>query len=322
VGKLHFRDATLDDAAFYADVHSAVRPTRPTDPVVERYWWQQPDDTYIARRWVVQRDGRDIGVATFDHPAWARLREPHGGIGGELLPAERDRPTLDAVLAEIERRLIADGAKRIAVRAYEDDELRIATIEGRGFHTDRLHRRWMLDLQQNRERIATMADESRARMRSDGIRMLTLDQDADPEKYRRVWRLNEEAVQDVPTTLPNVDESFEDTMRWLRAPDMHDERLWIAREGDDIVGVSVLAYPPVRGVVGTAWTATARKVRGRGIARALKCETLMQAVAFGVDRVQTGNDGANDPILHINESMGYRPWVASINFLKTETPAG
>jgi hypothetical protein len=49
---------------------------------------------------------------------------------------------------------------------------------------------------------------------------------------------------------------------------------------------------------------------------------LIQAVAFGVDRVQTGNDGANDPILHINESMGYRPWVASINFLKAESPAG
>jgi hypothetical protein len=29
----------------------------------------------------------------------------------------------------------------------------------------------------------------------------------------------------------------------------------------------------VRGIVGTAWTATDRRVRGRGIARALKCET-------------------------------------------------
>ena len=322
MGELEFRPTTLDDAAFFADVYSAVRPTRATDPVVERYWWEQPDDTYIARRWVVQRAGRDIGVATFEHPAWARPREPHGNIGGELWPAERDGPTLDALLAEIERRLIADGAKRIAVRAYEDDDLRIATIEDRGFHADRMHRRWILDLAQNRERIETMSDASRTRMRTEGIRVLTLDQDSDPEKYRKVWRLNEEAVQDVPTTLPNVDESFEDTMRWFRAPDMHDDRFWIAREGDNIVGVSVLAFPPVRGMVGTAWTATARRVRGRGIARALKCETLMQALAFGVDRVQTGNDGANDPILHINESMGYRPWVASINFLKDVAPAG
>ena len=317
---LGFRDATLDDATFYADVFTALRPTRPTDPVVERYWWEQPDDTYVSRRWVVQQGGRDIGVATFDHPAWARLRVPHGDIGGDLLPDRRDRSTLDALLAEMERRLIAEGAKRVAVRANEDDELRIATILGRGFHEDRRHRRWLLDLGRNGTRIADMAGESRARMRAEGVSVLTLDRDADPDKYRKMWRMNEEAVQDVPTTLPNVDESFEDTLRWLRAPDMHEDRIWVAREGDEIVGVSVLGYPPVRGVVGTAWTATARRSRGRGIARALKCETLMQAITRGVDRVQTGNDGANDPILHINASMGYRPWVGAINFLK-DVPA-
>ena len=320
--ELRFREATLDDAAFYADVATAVRPTRPTDPVVERYWWEQPDDTYVSRRWVVQREGRDIGVATLDHPAWGKLQVPHGDIGGEVLPAYRDGPTLAALLAEMERRLAAAGAKRIAVRANEDDELRIATIMGRGFREDRRHRRWLLDLVENRERISRMTDDSRARMRAEGIRTLTLDEDSDPDKYRKVWRTNEEAVQDVPTTLPNVEESFEDAMRWFRAPDMHDDRFWIAREGDEIVGDSVLAYPPVRGVVGTAWTATARRVRGRGIARALKCETLMQAIALGVDRVQTGNDGANDPILHINASMGYRQWVTGINFLKDVGPAG
>ena len=95
-------------------------------------------------------------------------------------------------------------------------------------------------------------------------------------------------------------------MRWLRSPSMREDRFWIAREGEEIVGASVLGYPPVRGIVGTEWTATARSVRGRGIARALKCETLMQAIALGVDRVRTGNDGANDPILHINATMGYR----------------
>ena len=77
-------------------------------------------------------------------------------------------------------------------------------------------------------------------------------------------------------------------MRWLRSPSMREDRFWIARIGDEIVGASVLGYPPVRGIVGTEWTATARSVRGRGIARALKCETLMQAIALGVDRVRTG----------------------------------
>jgi GNAT superfamily N-acetyltransferase len=316
VGDLQFREATLDDATFSADVQTAVFPTRPTDPVIERYWWEQPDDTFVSRRWIVQRDGHDIGVAAFDHPAWARLQVPHGDLYRDLLPDQRDPASLQALLAEMERRLTANGAKRIAVRANEDDQVRIAAIVGRNFNEDRRGRRWILDLDENRERIERMTRQSRDRMRREGIELLTLDREHDPDKYRKVWRMNEEASQDVPTTLPIVEESFEDSMRWLRSPGMHEDRFWIARDGDEIVGVSVLEYPPVRGIVGTAWTATARRVRGRGIARALKCETLMQAIALGVDRVRTGNDGANDPILHINASMGYRPSVSSINFLK------
>ncbi|HKY51791.1 MAG TPA: GNAT family N-acetyltransferase [Candidatus Limnocylindria bacterium] len=316
MGELEFREATLDDATFSADVQTAVFPTRPTDPVIEGYWWAQPDDTYVVRRWIVQRDGRDIGVAYFEHPSWDRLQVPHGDIGGELLPEHREQASLAAMLAEMESRLVADGARRIAARANEDDEVRIAAILARGFREDRRGRRWLLDLVANNERIAKMTEASRARMRAEGVRVLTLDRYADPNKYRKLWRMNEEAVQDVPTTLPNVEESFDDTMRWLRAPGMHEDRFWVALEGDDVVGASVLEYPPVRGIVGTAWTATARRVRGRGIARALKCETLMQAIALGVDRVRTGNDGANDPILHINATMGYRLWVGAINFLK------
>jgi GNAT superfamily N-acetyltransferase len=313
---LEFHEATLDNADFSADVQTAVFPTRPTDPVVERYWWAQPDDTFVSRRWVVRSDGKDIGVAYFEHPAWERLEVPHGDVGGEILPEYRKRENLVAVLAEMERRLVADGAKRIAARANEDDEVRLAAIKDRGFREDRRGRRWLLDLVENRDRIARMAGESRAHMRAENIRILTLDADQDREKYRKLWRMNEEATQDVPTTLPNVEESFEDTLRWLRSPSMHEDRFWIAREGDEIVGASVLGYPPVRGIVGTEWTATARSVRGRGIARALKCETLMQAISLGIDKVRTGNDGANDPILHINATMGYQPWVSSINFLK------
>jgi GNAT superfamily N-acetyltransferase len=321
MGELAFREATLDDAHFSADVQTEVFPERPTDPVVERYWWAQPDDTVVIRRWVVRRDGSDIGFAYFEHPAWERLEIPHGDIGGEILPAHRERATLAAMLAEMERRLVADGAKRVAVRASEDDDVRLAAIADRGFREDRRGRRWLLDLAENGERIAKMTAESRARMRQEGIRVLTLAEDKDPEKYRKLWRMNEDAAQDVPTTLPIVEESFEDTLRWLRSPSMREDRFWIAREGDEIVGASVLGYPPVRGIVGTEWTATARSVRGRGIARALKCETLMQAIALGVDRVRTGNDGANDPILHINATMGYRRWVGNINFLK-DAPIG
>jgi GNAT superfamily N-acetyltransferase len=148
------------------------------------------------------------------------------------------------------------------------------------------------------------------------VRLLTLAQDDDPLVVEKLWRMSEEAGDDVPTTVPRVREELASYTRWIAAPEIHRDRFWIARLGEDVVGVSVLAYPPVRGIVGTNWTATSRSVRGRGIARALKCETLAQAIALGVDRVRTGNDAANDPILHLNETMGYRPIPGGIQFLK------
>ena len=150
-----------------------------------------------------------------------------------------------------------------------------------------------------------MAEESRAKMRAGGIRILTLADDPDPEKYRKLWRMSEEAEQDVPTTVPHTGTTWEVFEQWMRSPGLREDRQWIAREGDDIVGVSQLSFPPTRGIVETDWTGTARKVRGRGVARALKYETVMQAIALGVDRIRTDNDGENAPILHLNASMGY-----------------
>lgn len=322
MGELRFRDARPEDAPFYADVYTYARPEKPRDSEVEAYWWENPDDNWVAQRFVVERDGRKIGVAICEHPRWEVSPERFADVGGELLPEHRDGAGLEAIHEEMERRALAAGASRIAARADENDPVRIGAITARGFREDRRHRRWELDLRGSRERIADMAAASRERMERESVRLLTLADDVDPDRYAKVWRLSAEADQDIPTTLPMIEETLDDYMRWFRAPDIHEDRFWIAREGDDIVGISVLEYPPVRGVVGTAWTATARRVRGRGIARALKCETLVQAIALGVDRVRTGNDGANDPILHINESMGYRRWVDGISYLKDVAAAG
>ena len=148
------------------------------------------------------------------------------------------------------------------------------------------------------------------------IGRFTLAQDDDPSVIEKVWRLSEEAGDDVPTTEPRVPEEMAAYARWVNAPEIHRDRFWLARLGEAVVGLSVLGYPPVRGIVGTEWTATARSVRGRGVARALKCETVAQAIALGVDRVRTGNDAANDPILHINETMGYKLIPGGIHYLR------
>ena len=310
------RPATLDDAAFAADMWTAVRPSEPEDPVMTRYWWEHPWDDGKWERFIAMRDGKPVGLCVQGHPAWEAMPERYARVQAELVPEARTPERLEALIALAEDLATADGALRASSWAWEDDVLKIAVLTGRSFTETRRERFWELDLVARRGALAEMTKASRAHMREQGIEITTLDRVRDPERDRKLWRLSEEASQDTPRTVPWTPTPFATFEAWLRNPGIREDRAWVARVGDDIVGVSLLAYPPVRGVVVTEWTGTARSVRGKGVARALKCETVMQAIDLGTDRVRTDNDSQNKPILHINESMGYRIVGEMIQLIK------
>ncbi|HYR93674.1 MAG TPA: GNAT family N-acetyltransferase [Methylomirabilota bacterium] len=319
-GELVFEMGTPNDAGFWSDVFTAAQPTRPVDPLVMRYMWEHPARLWRNARYIVWRGGERIGVASWERPDWDRAEKRFALTGGELLPEFREAGALAGIYKQMEREVLAEGAAIVRGSVNDDDPLRAQVLRSLRYREDRRSRRWELDLIGGRARILAMTEASRAKMRQEGVRLLTLEEDTDPEAVRKIWCLSEEAAHDVPNTLGNVEESLEDYVEWFDSPEIRRDRAWLARLGEEIVGISLLGYPPVRGVVGTEWTATARSVRGRGIARALKCETLAQAIALGVDRVRTGNDAKNDPILHINESMGYQLIAGRMDFLK-DAPA-
>jgi mycothiol synthase len=315
-GGLAFRPATLDDAAFAADVATAMRPDEPEDPASWRHWWATDDPTWTHERFIVLRDETPIGFARHGHAPWDQMKKRYGRIGFELLPAERTDAQLGTVFDAMEERAQAAGTRIFAAYAREDDEWLGRWLVARGYREERRSKAWELDLVAQRQKIEEMAAESRAKMRAAGITIQTIDQDDDTEKFHKIHEMSEEAASDVPTTIPHVRQAFEVFARWFDAPTVRLDRMWIAREGDDIVGISVLAYPPTRGNVWTDWTGTARKVRGRGVARALKLETVTQAIALGVKSVRTENDGENAPILHLNAQMGYTRIPGWTQFLR------
>ena len=316
VADLTLRPATLDDAALAADILTERHPDDPHDPLLERHWWSIQDPAATVERFIASAEGASVGYVSRSHESWAKMPERFGRMSCILRPAAWSASRIDALIGAMEERQRADGAQKVTMWAWEDDPAYIGILEQRGFREERRERFWELDLVAGRERITKMATESRERMRREGIRILTLAADNDPNKFEQLKRMSDEAESDVPTTVPHVTQGMAEFMKWFASPGLRPERIWIARDADDIVGISQLAYPPARGVVATDWTGMARKARGRGIARALKCETLMQAIALGVDRVRTDNDSTNAPILHINETMGYRRRHDGIQYLK------
>ena len=314
--EINLRRATLEDAAFVADLLTEVYPTDPQDPVQYEDYWRNPDARMKIERFIGELDGKRVAFAQQRHADWERMPKRYGGVAGDLLPSHRTRERLDALVAAMEERSRADGTRTFTTMCWEHDELRVTVLKDRGYREERRERFWELDLVANRARLEQMAKESREKLRSQALTVLTIDRDEDPEKWRKLWEMSNEAEQDVPTTVPHVLAPLEDFMKWMRSPGIHEDRIWIARDGEAILGVSMLSYPPKRGVVQTDWTGVARAGRGRGIARALKCETVMQAIALGVPKVRTDNDSKNAPILHINETMGYQRRPDMIQFLR------
>lgn len=119
MAELTFRPATLDDATFVSDVDTAARPHRPADPVVLRYWWEHPSDTWSEERYVVERGGSPVGYALMDHPHWGLAADRRANVSAELLPDERTAERFDACLAAMEERAIDAGAQLLRVRADE-----------------------------------------------------------------------------------------------------------------------------------------------------------------------------------------------------------
>jgi GNAT superfamily N-acetyltransferase len=316
VADLELRPATLDDAAFAADLYTALRPDDSDDPALMRHWWKVEATDMVVERWIATRDGTPAGFVFHRHAPWEKMPKRYGRVSADVLPALRTPTRLNALFVQVEDRSRSHGTKTFTTWAWEDDAVLLGVLTERGFKEERRERFWECDLVANRAKLTAMAEESRKRMRTDGIQVLTLADDPDPEKYRKLWRMSDEAEQDIPTTVPHTETSWELFQQWMRSPGLHEDRQWIAREGDDIVGVSQLSYPPTRGHVETDWTGTARRVRGRGVARALKCETVMQAIALGVKSVRTDNDGENAPILHLNASMGYTRLKDQIQLMK------
>lgn len=302
-----YRPATLDDAELAADIMTAAYPPMPQDPVMLRERWGWTRAGYRAARFIARLEDRPVAFLGWIHGPWEKLPERHCEVEVWLARAEMEHGLLREMWEWIGKQAIADGAHLLLAYAGEDEPEALEVLAELGYRRARLEKVWELDLRRHGQRLVAEAAAAKEAVAAQGIRLVTLADWDDPAKVAKLHSLDEGTRQDVPHTVPIVPETVHEFEQRLRAPDRPHDRYWIALEGDRPVAVSYLKFPPVRGTVWTGFTAAAREFRGRGIARAVKLQTLAQAVALGVPCVRTDNDSTNAPMLRINETLGYEP---------------
>lgn len=305
--ELRLNEATLDDASLVADLESLRDPTEPRDPVLLRHWWKMAEEHEKTLRQVDVRNGAAVAYLGVSHEPWEDSRRRFGAVRPVLRYDVWSDDGFARLVAMGEAWLRQEEAETAVVRVREDFEREIAVLGRLGYREDRRMRISELDLTGHAGEIRAQAQKLLDQMSGQGVEMMPLSEDRDPGKYRKLYDLMMESEQDIPSTVPRRVPDFEEWKRfWFENPAIRVDRFWIARERDAIVGTSVLDSPPVHGVPWTAYTGTSRRVRGRGIARALKYQSMAQAIDVGFTRVRTTNDADNPPILQINREMGYR----------------
>ncbi|HSS61503.1 MAG TPA: GNAT family N-acetyltransferase [Candidatus Limnocylindrales bacterium] len=300
-----YRPATLDDAELASDVMTAAYPSLAQDPIITRYRWENPRIGYEYRRFLAYRDGRAIAYVASVHAPWEKLPDRHCEVEVWLDRAELSDELIRSLYEWIEAKAVGQGSRVLLTYCAEDETETLAALAGLAYERVRAERFWVLDLVKRGPGLLEEAASARDRMEAEGIRLVTLSEWKEPGGVRKLFDLNERTVQDVPHTLTIVPEQFEDFERRLQAPDRRSDRWWIACDGDRPVAMSYLKFPPVRGVVFTGYTCSDPAYRGRGIARAVKLQSLAQAVELGIPAVYTDNDSQNAPMLHINQALGY-----------------
>jgi GNAT superfamily N-acetyltransferase len=304
---ISYRDATVDEAELASDIMTASYPALAQDPVLTRYRWEHGRKEYSYGRYLAERDGTPIAFLGWMHGPWARLPDRHCEVEVWLERSALDRGLLQEMFLWIGDRAQAEGSQLLLSYCGEDEPEMLEALSASGYQRERLERVWELDLVKNGTRLRAEAERIRRDVADSGIELTTVARWVDPDRVKKMYELDSITRQHIPTSLPILAEALEDFVRRSQAPDRREDRTWVAVDHGRAVAMSYMKFPPVRGTVWTGYTCTHPEYRGRGLARAIKLQSLAQAAELGVELVCTDNDSENSPILHINQTLGYRP---------------
>jgi len=304
---IDLRPVTLDDAEIVADLDATRDPEDPRDPEMMRYWWTSGSLNLVYSRLVAVHNGKALAFVAATHERWLDRPERFGSLRVVMRSDVWSEHDYARLIGTGEVWMASEGVATVVTRVREDRRDELAALHRAGYHEVRRQNFSELDLVAHRDDLLRGLSLERQKMKAQGVAMLPLSEYNDPDRLVKLHEMMVAAEQDIPSSVPIPKQPFDE---WVRVtfddPGVREDRFWIARDGEAVVGLSFLEFPPVRGLPWTAFTATSKEVRGRGIARALKYESMAQAIELGYKRVRTANDGANAPILHINEEMGYR----------------
>ena len=290
------------DAAEMARLYSYTIP-EPITPETARDWWTLREGETRVTMLALDESGRAIGYWDVERETWMN---PGRFFIKVIVAPEARGQRLGTRMYEDALRLAREyGATQLESMVREADEVAVRFAKQRGFIVERHMFESSLDLADFDERPF---EDLLCCLQMKGFRFFSLAQAGLTEENKhRLYEVNRLASLDDPGntgTFPDFYAFAKNVFdaSWFRA----DTQLLVAH-ADQWVGLAAVGIYPADRHAYNAFTGVLRAYRGRGLAQALKLQTILLAKREGMRYIRTHNDSNNAPMLAINRKLGYKP---------------
>ena len=131
----------------------------------------------------------------------------------------------------------------------------------------------------------------------------------DPRCVEKLYELTNLLSQDDPARGPFVPPAYNarEALMWMEMPYVLPDAYFIAKRGDEYVGVSdVSLFEAMPGGLTQGFTGVKREYRRRGLATSLKLHGIVYAQSHGYQVIQSFNKPQQTAIRALNEKLGFR----------------
>ncbi len=298
-----FRPMNLaTDAADLARLYSCT-VAEPITAETARGWWELEEGEIRVTTLALDENCQTIGYWDLDHETW--MKPGRFDIMVVVAPEQRGQGLGKQMYADALSAARGRGATCLESNVGEAEIISLKFAVERGFKIEHHIFESTLDLATFNERgFAGLM----TRLHSEGFHFFSLaEAGLTDENKHRLYELNYAAAID----NPHDDRIFPDFSTFARnvlaASWFRSDTQIIAAHADRWVGLASITLHPAASRAYNAFTGVLPEFRGRGLAQALKLQTILLAKKEGMRYIRTHNDSKNRSMVAVNRKLGYRP---------------
>ncbi|HXI15448.1 MAG TPA: GNAT family N-acetyltransferase [Chloroflexota bacterium] len=266
-------------------------------------------DRYFLERYVVVGpEGKTVGWGQVFHMPWQFHPEKYQ-MSLDVHPEQQRKGIGSALYEHLLAIVRARNGKALRTDTQETRTAALEFLARRGF--EEIQRFWESRLDVAAFNVAPFSAAD-ARAEGEGITITTLADELaahgeSEEVLKAIYEMELAAFLDVPFADPATPFHYDEWRKdALESPNGLKDAYFLAKHGERYTGVSNMHKNPEHpGVIYQGFTGVIREFRGKGVAMALKLQTVTYARANGYREIRTGNNTRNRPMLRINEAMGF-----------------